>query len=137
MLPRSRLESVSSSISPITALKHTNTLNTKTTNKKGTFDFSKLTINLKLYRIFLNTTCISVTLLLLTSPRGSGLAVKGKGHSHVVSPDNVKAQHHLLHVLRVAEYSLVDLVQNQVNCLVEALQRALQNTRRFRHVSSD
>ena len=85
-------------------------------------------INLELYRIFLNTTCISVTLLLMTSPRGSGLAVKVKGHSHVVSPDNVKAQDHLLHALRGAEYSLVALVQNQVDGLVETLQRALQHT---------
>lgn len=48
-----------------------------------------------------------------------------RGHSHVVSPDNVESQHHLLHTLTGAEHPLVALVQDQVDGLIEALQRAL------------
>lgn len=48
-----------------------------------------------------------------------------RGHSHVVAPDNVESQHHLLHTLTGAEHPLVALVQDQVDGLIEALQRAL------------
>lgn len=46
-------------------------------------------------------------------------------HLHVVSPDNVESQHHLLHTLTGAEHPLVALVQDQVDGLIEALQRTL------------
>lgn len=48
-----------------------------------------------------------------------------RGHLHVVSPDNVESQHHLLHTLTGTEHPLVALVQDQVDGLIEALQRAL------------
>lgn len=47
------------------------------------------------------------------------------GHLHVVSPDNVESQHHLLHTLTGAEHPLVALVQDKVDGLIEALQRTL------------
>ncbi len=48
-----------------------------------------------------------------------------KGHSHVVSSDDVESQHHLLHPLTGAEHPLVTLIQDQVYGLIEALQSAL------------
>lgn len=48
-----------------------------------------------------------------------------QSHLHVVSPDNVESQHHLLHTLTGAEHPLVALVQDQVDGLIEALQRTL------------
>ena len=46
-------------------------------------------------------------------------------HSHIVAPDDIQPQHHLLHAPREAVHPLVTLVQDQVDVLVEALQRAL------------
>lgn len=51
--------------------------------------------------------------------------------SHVVPPDDVEAQHHLLHPLTGAEHTLVTLVQDQVDGLIEALQGALNASRMF------
>lgn len=47
-------------------------------------------------------------------------------NSHVVSSDDVKPQHHLLHPLTGAEHSLVTLVEDQVDGLIESLQSALR-----------
>lgn len=47
--------------------------------------------------------------------------------SHIVSSDDVKAQHHLLHPLTGAEDSLMTLVQDQVDGLIEALQGPLKS----------
>lgn len=52
------------------------------------------------------------------------------GDSHVISSDDVEPQHHLLHPLTGAEHSLVTLIQDQVDGLIEALQGALNKNKR-------
>lgn len=86
MFPKSRVESVSSSISPITALKINEVVSPQVSqNQPG----------------------------------------EVRGHSHVVSSDDVKSQNHLLHPLVGAEHTLMTLIQDQVDGLVKAFQSAL------------
>lgn len=101
MFPKSRVESVSSSISPITALK----------------------IN-------------QVTSVHEPKARSSRVRAEVRGHSHVVSSDDVKSQNHLLHPLAGAEHALMTLIQDQVDGLIEAFQSAL-DTHTHTHTHSD
>lgn len=94
MFPKSRVESVSSSISPITALKIKQLISPK---------------------------------MSLRHRHHAQSIINGevRGHSHVVSSDDVKSQNHLLHALTGAEHTLVTLIQDQVDGLIKAFQSAL------------
>lgn len=103
MFPRSSAESVSSSISPITALKQINT---------QVCSFCALRNPIKSAADLHNV--------------NKQQNYQGLKYIHIIASDNIQSQNHLLYSLRRAEHPLVAFIQDEVDCLVEALQRPLR-----------
>lgn len=52
--------------------------------------------------------------------------MKTQCNLHIVSSNYVQSKNHLLHSLRWAKHTLVTLIQDQVDGLIETFERALQ-----------